>query len=486
INASGAADLAGNLNAASTSTDNTVTYQAPQLGSVKQVVGGISYTCALLSTGKVRCWGHGAFGRLGYGNTDNIGDNETPASAGDVNVGGDVIQITAGYVHACALLSSGKVRCWGYGGLGELGYGNTNNIGDNETPASAGDINVGGDVIQIAAGGYHTCALLSAGNIRCWGRSNYGQLGYGNTNNIGDNEIPASAGDINVGGDVVQITAGEYHTCALLSTSKVRCWGYGAYGRLGYGNSSDIGDNETPASAGDVNVGGDVVNIVAGLQHTCALLSNGQVRCWGLNGAGMLGYGNTTTIGDNEAPASAGDVNVGSNVVQITAGGDHTCALLDAGNVRCWGYNGIGRLGYSNTTTIGDNEAPASAGDVNIGVNVLQISAGYEQTCALLSTGKVRCWGRNDYGQLGYVNTNTIGDDETPASAGDVQVGGDVAIKHITSGFSHTCSLLTSGKVRCWGNNSWGQLGYGHKDSIGDNETPASAGDVNVGGDVIQ
>jgi len=220
--------------------------------TVTSVVTGDYHTCAVLSTGAVRCWGAGSFGRLGYANSNNIGDNETPASAGDVPVGGNVTQIAAGNSHTCAVLSTGAVRCWGWAYLGRLGYGNPNDIGDNETAASAGDVPVGGNVTQIAVGGAFTCALLSTGAVRCWGYADLGRLGYGNTNTIGDNETPASAGDVPVGGNVTQIAVGGAHTCALLSTGAVRCWGYADLGRLGYGNTNTIGDNETLASAGDV------------------------------------------------------------------------------------------------------------------------------------------------------------------------------------------------------------------------------------------
>ena len=174
-----------------------------------------------------------------------------------MNVGGTVTQISLGFSHTCALLNTGKVRCWGDGEYGQLGYGNENDIGDDngETPASAGDVNVGGTVTQISLGSYHTCALLNTGNVRCWGWGSLGRLGYGNETDIGDDETPADAGDVNVGGTVVQISAGLYHTCALLNTGKVRCWGEGSFGRLGYGNENDIGDGEDPAVAGDVNIG---------------------------------------------------------------------------------------------------------------------------------------------------------------------------------------------------------------------------------------
>jgi alpha-tubulin suppressor-like RCC1 family protein len=179
----------------------------------------------------------------------------------------------------------------------------------------AGDVHVGGSVIQLAAGGSHTCALLDTGTVRCWGDAAYGQLGYGNTRNIGDNETPASAGDVHVGGFVVKVVAGELHTCALLDTGAVRCWGYSEFGQLGYGNTIQIGDDEPPASAGNISVGGSVVQFAAGGSHTCALLDTGAVRCWGSARSGQLGYGNRISIGDTETPASADDVDIGGSLL---------------------------------------------------------------------------------------------------------------------------------------------------------------------------
>jgi alpha-tubulin suppressor-like RCC1 family protein len=228
--------------------------------------------------------------------------------AGDVDVGGTVVQLTAGIGHTCALLDTGAVRCWGYASSGQLGYGNTNRIGDDETPASAGDVDVGGTVVQVAAHNVHTCALLDGGTVRCWGLGIYGRLGYANSNNIGDNEPPASAGDVDVGGTVVQLTAADSHTCALLDGGAIRCWGRADSGQLGYGNTNGIGDNESPASAGNIDVGGTVVQVASGAAHTCAMLDGDAVRCWGLGVNGQLGYGNTNDIGNDESPASAGDV----------------------------------------------------------------------------------------------------------------------------------------------------------------------------------
>ncbi|RYZ07800.1 MAG: hypothetical protein EOO73_10740 [Myxococcales bacterium] len=387
-----------------------------------QIAVGTSAACVLLDTGVVRCWGGSGGGQLGQGNYESIGDDESPFEGSDIDVGGKATQVVAGGAHVCALLENGAVRCWGV--AAELGYGNSNNIGDTETPASAGDVDVGGKVIQLAASEQHTCALLVGGTVRCWGWGGYGELGYGNTDNIGDDETPASAGDVDVGGKVAQIATGSEMSCALLSTGALRCWGLGGTGGLGYGNQLDIGDNETPASAGDVDVGGTVMQIAAGSSHACVLLSTGNVRCWGEAHDGRIGYGNTVRIGDDETPASAGDLDIGGKVQALALGGAHSCALLVDGKVRCWGAWNFGSLGYGNTDNVGDDETPAMAGNVDVGGPVKQLAAGGDRTCALLTNGAVRCWGAGVLSILGYPDAypllENIGDDETPASAGDI------------------------------------------------------------------
>jgi alpha-tubulin suppressor-like RCC1 family protein len=129
-------------------------------------------------------------------------------------------------------------------------------VGDHQqrTIQNAGDVQVGGAVEQIAVGNAHTCAVLVGGTVRCWGRGQYGRLGYGDELDVGDNEHPYEAGDVEVGGTVVQVECGNFHTCARLADGAVRCWGGGDWGKLGYGNTDAIGDNETPESAGDVPV----------------------------------------------------------------------------------------------------------------------------------------------------------------------------------------------------------------------------------------
>ncbi len=409
------------------SCDNGTCYA--EQSAVASVSAGYDYTCALLDNGAVRCFGNGAYGRLGYGNTDSIGDDDIPAVRGSAAIGGIAQGVEAGAAHTCARFEGGRMRCWGVGGSGRLGYGSMETIGDDETPASAPMVDLGGVALRFALGTSHTCVLLNQGSVRCWGEGDDGRLGYGNTESIGDDELPNSAGDVDVGGaSVAQISAGTgtgdtgAHTCAVLDSGAVMCWGLGDEGQLGYGNTDSVGDDESPASAGEVDVGGSVLQVACGASHTCALLEGGRVRCWGLGDDGRLGYGNTDPIGDDESPASAGDVDVGGVVTQLAAGARHTCALLDDGAVRCWGAGESGQLGYASFANVGDNETPADAYNVSLDARAVQITAGGAHTCALMSSGTLRCWGRGTEGQLGYGNTENIGDDETPGSAGPVPV----------------------------------------------------------------
>jgi alpha-tubulin suppressor-like RCC1 family protein len=338
---------------------------------------------------------------------------------------------------------------------------------------------------SLSGGARFSCALLSDSSVRCWGWNGLGQLGYGNKTEVGDNEVPASAGPVKLGTGLKPktISSGFYHTCALMDDHSVECWGYSLWGELGYGNHKTIGDNEDPASAGPVNLGsGRTAKAVsAGGDHTCAILDDGSVKCWGRNGFGELGYSTTKQIGDDETPASVGTVDLGPGrtATQISVGGFHTCALLDNGKVECWGRNRDGQLGYGNTKDIGDNETPSSAGTVDLGSHrAVQVAAGYSSTCALLDNGKVLCWGEGRAGQLGYGNKKNVGDNETPASVGPLKLGAKA--KELSAQGEHTCALLAGGKVRCWGNGHYGELGYGNTKEIGDNETPASVAPVNL------
>lgn len=407
---------------------------APQQAGLVDVAG--QGTCMTLESGALRCWGGGSGGQNGTGSTTTIGDDELPTAVTPVDLGAGRVAraVSRDLTHACALLDDGSVRCWGSGLYGRLGYGNVANIGDNETPGSVGpvDLGAGRTAVAISAGTFHTCAILDTGAVRCWGRGALGALGIGNTQDVGDDETPGSVGpvDLGAGRTATAITAGRDFTCAILDTGDVRCWGYGFHGQLGTGTTADIGDDEAPGAVAPVDLGAGrtAVAIGAANYHVCAVLDTGGVRCWGFGSDGRLGLGNTNWIGDNETPGSVSQVNLGgATVTAIAVGDEHSCALTAAGSVHCWGLGSFGRLGYSATATIGDNEHPVSAGTVSLGgAPVVGLSAGGGSTCATRSDGTVTCWGVGSFGALGYGTTNHVGDDETPGSAGTASVGGVV------------------------------------------------------------
>jgi alpha-tubulin suppressor-like RCC1 family protein len=371
---------------------------------------------------QVRCWGDNHFGQLGYGNAINVGDKSTdlPFTSGNVPLPplDPVQQLVAGNNHTCVLLQSGLIYCWGDNQFGQLGYNRTDNLGDGEPVTSFGYVTLGGLATLVAAGGDHTCAILQSGAVRCWGRNNFGQLGRGNTANIGDNETVYSAGDLDLGAGVTvkDLALGDSHTCALLTTGAVRCWGRNDNGQLGYGRSDHLGDNEPINNLSNVSLTGTVRKVVAGAFHTCALTFAGTLRCWGFNIDGELGqsysgYLGLGVVGGNfnwgdvvgELPSTLpSDINIGSPVTDVVAGDFHTCALSSDGQLRCWGLGSSGQLGYGNTSSV---LTPPTAG-VNLdGVSAYRIAAGAAHTCALRNNGTARCWGANGSGQLGRGNT---------------------------------------------------------------------------------
>jgi alpha-tubulin suppressor-like RCC1 family protein len=337
--------------------------------------------------------------------------------------------LASGGYHTCALTSAGHMQCWGYNNYGQLGDGTTTN---RLAPVSV--VNLASGVAAIAAGYSHTCALLSTGGVQCWGYNYYGQLGDGTTT-----DRLALVSVVGLASGVVAITAGEFHTCALLLTGGAQCWGYNGHGQLGDGTTTQ---RLAPDSV--VGLASGVAAIASGGYHTCALTSAGAVQCWGYNYYGQLGDGTTT---DRLAPVSV--VGLASGVVAITAGDLHTCALLFTGGAQCWAYNGYGQLGDGTTT---QRLAPDSV--VGLATGVAAIEAGISHTCALLSTGGVQCWGYNGYGQLGDGTTTQR---LAPTSVAGLASG----VAAIAAGNYRTCALLFTGGAQCWGYNGHGQLGDG-------------------------
>ena len=341
----------------------------------------------------------------------------------------NAVAIAAGGSHTCALLSTGGVMCWGYNGLGQLGNGTTT---DSLAPVEVFGLTSG--VAAIAAGGGHTCAVTAAGGVKCWGRNDVGQLGDGTTM---ERLTPVDVSGLSSG--VAAIAAGGNHTCALTAAGGVKCWGDNSYGALGDGTTTN---RLTPVDVSGLTSG--VAAIAAGESHTCALTASGGVMCWGYNLYGQLGEG---TRGNYQTPVDVSGLS--SGVTAITAGYDHTCALTAAGGVKCWGWNSFGQLG-DGTTTYHLTSVDVSG----LSNGVTAIAAGGSHTCALTALGGVMCWGKNDVGQLG---DGTTTDRLTPVDVSGLSSG----VAAIAVGESHTCALTAADGVKCWGWNLWGQLGDG-------------------------
>jgi len=421
------------------------------------VAAGTRHTCAIRANGNVVCWGTNVHGELGAAfDRDHVGDNEPIASVRglELDFARDVVALTAGFAHTCALFDDGNVRCWGKL-VDDIQFGTVNGLlGTNSIqytpsgfvdPFTTGNVRLPEPATQISAatGGAHTCALLRSGNVVCWGFNGDGQCGNGSVQNveIGSNEylLPIALG----GARALEVKAAPGHTCVLLEGGRVKCWGEGNLGRLGYGDTTDRLEPQE-----DVAVGGVTIELAVGLAHTCALLAGGHVRCWGANNQGQLGYGHAVNIGDDETPQAAaslpgpngrallgGDVPVGhgGGVVQLTQVSDSRamCARFQGGAVRCWGQNDKGQLGYGHAETLGAKYTPdelefrpagagrIAGGDVPLPATAQSLADGGR--CALLVDGSLYCWGDNEDGELGLPAQFPAGSQTlTPTETGPV------------------------------------------------------------------
>jgi uncharacterized repeat protein (TIGR01451 family) len=296
----------------------------------------------------------------------------------------------------------------------------------------------------ISAAFSHACAVAADGSVRCWGSDSQGQLGDGGTTS-GVNASPVGA--VALGQPARAVAANTGFTCALLIDGSVRCWGDDVSGELGDGAATTAGSS---APVGAVALGQPARAITAGGDYVCALLNDGSVRCWGRNFYGELGNGSAGSA-VNDAPVAA--VQLGQPAVAISAGNASTCALLADGSVRCWGYDTDGELGDGGTTDV-TNATPKAA--VALGQPARAISVGDAHACALLADGAVRCWGSDSLGQLGDGSATTGG---SSAPVGAVALG--QAATAVTAEGSFTCALLADSTIRCWGRDTYGQLGDG-------------------------
>jgi alpha-tubulin suppressor-like RCC1 family protein len=339
-----------------------------------------------------------------------------------------VAQITTGSAHACAITASGGVVCWGDNRQGQLGDGTTTT---SRTPVHAVGLSAG--VAQISSGASHSCAVTTAGAALCWGANTNAQIGDGIKTTV-SRLTPTPVMGLSAG--TASIQAGAVFSCALTTSGAVKCWGSNSNGELGDGTQTT---QFAPVDVAGLSSG--VTDLSVGWNHACAVTSTGGIQCWGANGGWQLGDG---TQSNRSTPVNV--IGLAGSAVRVSAGGSHTCAVISAGAVQCWGNNSFGQLGVGSLAT--------ATMPKNVGLTgVTKVATSDAHSCALTNTGAVYCWGANSYGQLGdgsKVTRNTpvqVLKLDSPAFDIDVGVG-------------YSCAATTGGAM-CWGLNELGSLGNG-------------------------
>lgn len=401
----------------------TATALAPFTGVAQVSLGG-NYSCALTTAGAVKCWGFNPSGQIGDGtNTDRL----APVDVTGLTSG--VAAVVAGFVHACAVTTSGAVKCWGYNGDGQLGDGSRVN---SSIPVDV--VGLGSGVAAVALGAYHSCALLTGGGVKCWGNNYYGQLGDGSTKYW---RTPVDVQGL--GGPASALAAGRGSTCAIVAGA-VKCWGDNTYGQLGDGTSST---RYQPTQVIGLVSGATVIG--AGDMHHCAVVAGGA-KCWGGNGYGQIGDGTNLP---RSTPATVSGLTTG--VSAIAGGGVQTCARTTAGELMCWGRNEYGQLGDG---TFQNRTRPVTPNGLASGVT--SFSTNGPHSCAVVGE-RAKCWGSNFFGQVGD------GSDPNQLLPGDVY-GLTSGAAQIGAGSAHSCARTTAGAVLCWGENGSGELGDGTRE----------------------
>ena len=361
------------------------------------------------------------------------------------------LQLKGGRNNYCVLFEGGGVKCWGDNFRGQAGIGDTAGdnarIGDqaNEMGSNLAYVSfdTGRTAVEISVGAGYVCAILDNGKLVCWGYGTEGRLGYGDTN--GKNAPGTTY--VNLGGKARQVATGDSHTCAILLDDTLKCWGDNTFGQIGDGTS---GTNRL--SPLTVNLGSNMrpIQVVAGGNHTCAIVEdttnyNRTVKCWGDNNDGQVGAGTTTTT--YTSPVAVTGLGSDGVVVGLSLGNEHTCANFDNGDLKCWGENGEGQIGNRN---LNDQTSPVTIFSGNS--NVQKVATGWNHTCAVLDSN-FKCWGHNNKGQVGVGRTNNI---KRPAN---VDIGSNLSVVEVALTEVSSCALLSDRTVKCWGEHAYGSFG---------------------------
>ena len=375
------------LEDANTENQTSGFYSAELADSTLPIIKSSSTFSCSLANNEMKCWGNSGFGQLGLG---SLVSQSTPQPV-SFGFGAYATEISLGYgEHACAIINDGSARCWGAGQFGRIGDGTGDNKQSPSPVAFSQKFASNTTATAISLGDQHTCAILNYGNVSCWGRGYGSAIGKHNNN---DQNYPQATNSLGVGRTAENISLGYQFACAILDNGLVSCWGSGGDGQMGNGNNA--GSNPIPTPTSSLGANRTAVAIASGTTHTCVILDNGSVSCWGQNSYGALGRG--TEGGYSSNPALTNSLGPNRTAVSISAGYANTCVVLDNGEAKCWGYNGGGQLGdgtttsqYSPTTVLMSSELRFSSIDISSGHN-----------CAVFENGHATCWGYNTDGQYG-------------------------------------------------------------------------------------
>ncbi len=357
-------------------------------------------------------------------------------------------QVAAGEGFSCGIAFGNKAYCWGDNGYGQLG--NNSTVSSLvPVPVDTSGVLAGKTIKNIEVGSYHACVVASDNKAYCWGNGASGRLGTGNTNS---SSVPVAVNTSGLlsGKTISSISTGSNFTCTLTSENKVYCWGYGYNGQLGNGATSD---NSLPVQ---VSLGALLAkNLSSGTAHSCIVSTDGMVYCWGYN----LDYqlGNTTTT-SRSTPGPVDTTNLwGRKYKFVSAGFSGSCAIIEDGSAHCWGSNTYGQVGNNIANASSSKPVAVTGGDLG-GKTFKEITMGYQHACAILSDDNVYCWGDHSYGQNGrwtisYAPRQNI----TSGSPMDGKTAKDISSAH----YHHTCIVASDNQIYCWGYNYYGQLGNG-------------------------
>ena len=378
-----------------------------------------------------------------------VGDYDVVASKPKSLVTGSMAGFT------CSVLNDGTLKCWGWNRHGQLGIGADGDATSRTTPTAV-NLGAGRTAKVVSLGSAHTCAILDDDTLKCWGQGVHigaGLLGYGDTTQRNAPEATAVV-NLGAGRTAKAVAAGSSHTCAILDDGTLKCWGYNNFGQLGYG---DKASRNAPDATEVVNLGpGRTAKAVAaGGSFTCAILDDGTIKCWGY---GAVGDGTipTSPPADRLTPTAA-DLGTGRTAKALSAGDGFACAILDDDTLKCWGVHQVSIHSEIDGTT-GINANTPTAVNLGPGRTAKAVSGGNMHQCAILDDDTLKCRGYDGHGALGLGNRPNSRNTWVAVNLGDNY--GRKA-KAVTCGSQHTCAMLDDDTVKCWGTGQFGTLGYG-------------------------